>query len=151
MTWRWRNAAVHHQTNELPLGPAHGLTLDRHIFGLYYRALALNPASETQLQSLWWPWECDRHIVVWSEPWGYPLRLWWNSFEVRTLWSISRFPASLVDPYFKKWVTAGCRSRKYTPRNARGLASAFQPKSWALCSFQYRSFLQVLKPAQAVV
>ena len=52
MTWQWRNAAVHHQTDEPLLGPAHGLTLDRRIFGLYYRALALNPASETQLQSL---------------------------------------------------------------------------------------------------
>ena len=52
MTWQWRNAEVRHQTNELLLGPAHDLTLDRRIFGLYYPALAWNPASETQLQSL---------------------------------------------------------------------------------------------------
>ena len=52
MTWQWRNAEVHHQTDELLLGPAHGLTLDRRIFGLYYPSLAWNPTSETQLQSL---------------------------------------------------------------------------------------------------
>ena len=52
MTWQWRNAEARHQTNELLLGPAHGLTLDRRIFCPYYPALAWNPASETQLQCL---------------------------------------------------------------------------------------------------
>ena len=52
MTWQWRNAEVHHQTDELLPGPAHGLTLDRHIFCLYYPSLAWNPASETRLHCL---------------------------------------------------------------------------------------------------